>query len=167
MLELAILGFLAEGPLHGHQLRHRIAVLSGHARPVGLRDADGLDISDSTRYFTVLAFLSHVPDTADRRAVLRRRPDFLAQPASFFCDGDRPVRVEQTDDPYRRGMLTIARATGRAERSWLRQMRGSRRSRPACAERAGPGASRQVLGTARCDAVTVTAGPCRRRRRRP
>ncbi|KUF13587.1 PadR family transcriptional regulator [Streptomyces silvensis] len=167
MLELAILGFLAEGPLHGYQLRHRIERLSGHARPVSdgslypainrlvsaglldrrtepgssaaqrhtlsltraghcellrrLQDADGLDISDSTRYFTVLAFLSQLPDTADQHAVLRRRLDFLEQPASFFHDGDRPLGADDTDDPYRRGMLTIARATSRAERAWLRQ----------------------------------------------
>ncbi|MGW7271839.1 PadR family transcriptional regulator [Streptomyces sp. NPDC054864] len=166
MLELAILGFLAEGPLHGYQLRHKIAQLSGHARPVSdgslypainrlvkaglldrtaepgasaaqrhtldltatgrtellrqLREADGLDISDSTRYFTVLAFLSQLPDLADQHAVLRRRLDFLEQPASFFRDGDRLLGAEDTDDPYRHGMLTIARATSRAERSWLR-----------------------------------------------
>ncbi|MFD7628023.1 PadR family transcriptional regulator [Streptomyces sp. NPDC059851] len=171
MLELAILGFLAEGPLHGYQLRHRIAHLSGHARPVSdgslypainrlvaaglldrrtepgasaaqrhtlsltgaghgellrrLRDAEGLDISDSTRYFTVLAFLSHLPDTADQHRVLRRRLEFLERPASFFYAGDagdRPVGAEDTEDPYRRGMLTIARATSRAERSWLREV---------------------------------------------
>ncbi len=34
MVELAILGFLAEGPLHGYQLRRRVAHLSGYARPV-------------------------------------------------------------------------------------------------------------------------------------
>jgi DNA-binding PadR family transcriptional regulator len=34
MLELAILGFLAEGPLHGYELRRRVAHLSGFARPV-------------------------------------------------------------------------------------------------------------------------------------
>ncbi|MFF3919135.1 PadR family transcriptional regulator [Streptomyces sp. NPDC001852] len=170
MLELAILGFLAEEPLHGYQLRYRIAQLSGHARPVSdgslypainrlvraglldrrtepgasaarrhtlrltdagrcellrrLRDANGLDISDSTRYFTVLAFLSHLPDTADQHAVLRRRLEFLEQPASFFHDGDRPLGVDDTDDPYRRGMLTIARATSRAERAWLREVLG-------------------------------------------
>ncbi|MET9358159.1 PadR family transcriptional regulator [Streptomyces sp. NPDC006617] len=168
MLELAILGFLAEGPLHGYQLRHRIAQLSGHARPVSdgslypainrlvnagllerraepgasaaqrhmlsltdagrrdllrrLRDADGLDISDSTRYFTVLAFLSQLPAVADQHVVLRRRLQFLEQPASFFREGDRLLGVEDTDDPYRRGMLTIARATSRAERSWLREV---------------------------------------------
>lgn len=168
MLELAILGFLAEGPLHGYQLRHRIAHLSGHARPISdgslypainrlvsagllerrtepgvsaaqrhtlrltgvgrcdllrrLRDADGLDISDSTRYFTVLAFLSQLPDTADQHAVLRRRLEFLEQPASFFHDGDGPLGAEDTDDPYRRGMLIIARATSHAERSWLREV---------------------------------------------
>ncbi|MBW8700733.1 hypothetical protein MBT84_14120 [Streptomyces sp. MBT84] len=168
MLELAILGFLAEGPLHGYQLRHRIAHLSGHTRPVSdgslypainrlvgagllerraepgasaahrhtlsltdagrrellhrLRDAEGLDISDGTRYFTVLAFLSQLPDTADQHAVLRRRLDFLEQPASFFHDGDRPLTAADTDDPYRRGMLMVARATSRAERSWLREV---------------------------------------------
>jgi DNA-binding PadR family transcriptional regulator len=168
MLELAILGFLAEGPLHGYQLRHRIAHLSGHARPVSdgslypaisrlvsaglldrrtepgssaaqrhtlslteaghcellrrLRGANGLDISDSTRYFTILAFLSHLPDTADQHAVLRRRLEFLERPASFFHDGDRPLGAEDLADPYRRGMLTIARATSRAERSWLREV---------------------------------------------
>ncbi|WP_285597824.1 PadR family transcriptional regulator [Kineosporia sp. NBRC 101731] len=34
MLELAILGFLAEGPTHGYELRRRVAHLSGYARPV-------------------------------------------------------------------------------------------------------------------------------------
>ncbi|WP_161301117.1 PadR family transcriptional regulator [Streptomyces sp. SID5785] len=167
MLELAILGFLAEGPLHGYQLRQHIAHLSGHVRPVSdgslypainrlvnaglldrkaepgasaaqrhtlsltaagrtellrrLRHADGLDISDSTRYFTILAFLSQLPDLADQHRVLRRRLEFLEQPASFFHDGDRPLGADDTDDPYRRGMLTIARATSRAERSWLQE----------------------------------------------
>ncbi len=32
MVELAILGFLAEGPLHGYELRRRVARLSGYAR---------------------------------------------------------------------------------------------------------------------------------------
>ena len=34
MLELAILGFLGEGPLHGYELRTRISQLAGYARPV-------------------------------------------------------------------------------------------------------------------------------------
>ncbi|GGU65642.1 hypothetical protein GCM10010211_33540 [Streptomyces albospinus] len=86
------------------------------------QDADGLDISDSTRYFTVLAFLSQVPDTVEQHAVLRRRLEFLEQPASFFYDGDRPLGAEENNGPYRRGMLAIARATSRAERSWLREV---------------------------------------------
>jgi hypothetical protein len=89
-----------------------------------LREPDELDISDSTRYFTILAFLSRLPDTADQHAVLRRRLEFLEQPASFFHDGDRPLRAEDTDDPYRRGMLLIARATSQAERSWLKEQLG-------------------------------------------
>ncbi|MFG2059083.1 PadR family transcriptional regulator [Micromonospora sp. NPDC048930] len=34
MLELAILGFLGEGPLHGYELKSRITRLAGYARPV-------------------------------------------------------------------------------------------------------------------------------------
>ncbi|GAA3147675.1 PadR family transcriptional regulator [Nonomuraea salmonea] len=37
MLELAILGFLRDQPLHGYDLRTRVAALMGHVRPV----ADG------------------------------------------------------------------------------------------------------------------------------
>lgn len=65
-----------------------------------LRDANGLDITDSTRYFTV------------------------------------PRRHRR--HPYRRGMLTIARATSRAERTWLRDMparHGRHRQTPAPARR--------------------------------
>ncbi|MEU8527490.1 MULTISPECIES: PadR family transcriptional regulator [Streptomyces] len=34
MLELTILGFLHDGPLHGYELKERIQALSGHVRPV-------------------------------------------------------------------------------------------------------------------------------------
>src|SRR3954451_5239337 len=34
MLELAILGFLYDHPLHGYELRKRITALAGHVRPV-------------------------------------------------------------------------------------------------------------------------------------
>jgi DNA-binding PadR family transcriptional regulator len=168
MLELAILGFLADGPLHGYELRRRVAQLSGHTRPVsdgslypainrmlkrGLLDrrvepgtaaaqryvlsltdagrAELLErlgkpadheITDHTRFFTVLAFLSLLPDIADRNAVLRRRLDFLEEPASFFYEGERPLRAEEVADPFRRGMLLVARATSRAERAWLHEV---------------------------------------------
>ncbi|MGA4843663.1 PadR family transcriptional regulator [Streptomyces sp. G45] len=167
MLELAILGFLAEGPLHGYELRRRVASLSGHTRPVSdgslypainrlvaagllerraepgaaaarrhvlsltgtgradllrrLREPAEHDITDSARFGTVLAFLSHLPDAAERHAVLRRRLEFLERPASFFYDGDRPLGADDVEDPYRRGMLVVARATSRAERAWLRE----------------------------------------------
>ncbi|SHF59004.1 PadR family transcriptional regulator [Streptoalloteichus hindustanus] len=168
VLELAIMGFLAEGPLHGYELRRRVARLSGHTRPVSdgslypainrlaraglltrraepgasaaqrhvlsltedgrrellrrLREPADQDITDSTRFFTILAFLSTLPDIAEQHAVLRRRLEFLERPASFFHDGDRPLRAADVDDPYRRGMLVIAQATNRAERAWLREI---------------------------------------------
>ncbi|MEU5434933.1 PadR family transcriptional regulator [Streptomyces sp. NPDC020719] len=167
MLELAILGFLADGPLHGYELRQRVAQLSGHTRPVSdgslypainrlvkkglldrrvepgagaarryvltlteagrtemlerLRDPAEHDLTNGSRFFTLLAFLSLLPDVADQHTVLRRRLAFLETPASFFYDGDTPLRAEEVADPYRRGMLLVARATGRAERAWLRE----------------------------------------------
>ncbi|MEV7127273.1 PadR family transcriptional regulator [Streptomyces sp. NPDC093260] len=166
MLELAILGFLYDTPLHGYELRKRITALTGHVRPVaestlypaikrlekaGLLERatepgavaaprhvltlteDGeselrrrlaepvrRDITDENRWFTVLAFLRHLPDPAAQAAVLRRRLAFLETPASFFYEGDRPLRAEELDDPFRRGVLTVARATTQAELAWLR-----------------------------------------------
>ncbi len=39
MLELSILGFLFEEPLHGYELKERIKALSGHVRPVSSHGA--------------------------------------------------------------------------------------------------------------------------------
>ncbi|MFF4844396.1 PadR family transcriptional regulator [Streptomyces collinus] len=167
MLELSILGFLAEEPLHGYELKERIRALSGHVRPVsdgalypainrlvaaGLLDqrtedgasaaprrmlsltakgrADLLarlrgprqtEITDQVRFNTVLAFLRHLPDPAEQAAVLRRRLDFLETPSSFFYRDGEPVPAEEAGDLFRQGMLRVARATGRAEREWLRE----------------------------------------------
>ncbi|MEU4036958.1 PadR family transcriptional regulator [Streptomyces collinus] len=167
MLELSILGFLAEEPLHGYELKERIRALSGHVRPVsdgalypainrlvaaGLLDqrtedgasaaprrvlsltakgrADLLarlrgprqtEITDQVRFNTVLAFLRHLPDPAEQAAVLRRRLDFLETPTSFFHRDGEPVPAEEAGDLFRQGMLRVARATGRAEREWLRE----------------------------------------------
>ncbi|WP_448319733.1 PadR family transcriptional regulator [Streptomyces sp. CO7] len=167
MLELAILGFLRDAPLHGYGLRKRLTALIGHVRPVGestlypaikrlekagllarttepgaaaaprhvltltaegarelgrrLAEPERLDVTDENRWFTLLAFLRHLEDPAAQAAVLRRRLAFLEEPSSFFLDGDRPLRAEELDDPFRRGVLTVARATGRAEIAWLRE----------------------------------------------
>ncbi|GGL39190.1 PadR family transcriptional regulator [Planomonospora sp. ID91781] len=86
-----------------------------------LREPDGLDISDQTRFFGLLTFLSQLPDRADQARVLRRRLDFLQTPASFFYADGRPQRAEEVSDPFHRGMLLIARATGTAEKQWLRE----------------------------------------------
>ncbi|MGW1724378.1 PadR family transcriptional regulator [Streptomyces sp. NPDC002306] len=166
MLELSILGFLYDAPLHGYELRKRITALTGHVRPVAestlypaikrmekagllaratepgavaaprhvltltdegrrelrrrLAEPAQRDVTDENRWFTVLAFLRHLDDPDAQSTVLRRRLAFLEEPASFFYAGDRPLRAEEVDDPFRRGILTIARATSRAELTWLR-----------------------------------------------
>jgi DNA-binding PadR family transcriptional regulator len=167
MLELAVLGFLYDTPLHGYELRKRITALTGHVRPVAestlypaikrlekagllaretrpgavaaprhvltltedgreelrrrLSEPDQGEITDENRWFTVLAFLRHLADGEAQAAVLRRRMAFLEEPASFFYEGERPLRAEELDDPFRRGMLIVARATTTAELLWLRE----------------------------------------------
>ncbi|NRQ39988.1 PadR family transcriptional regulator [Nonomuraea sp. NN258] len=84
-----------------------------------LGDPADLDISDQTRFFALLTFLSALPGRQAQAEVLRRRLAFLEAPASFFHAGGRPVKMKDEPDPYRRGMLEIARASSRAEREWL------------------------------------------------
>jgi DNA-binding PadR family transcriptional regulator len=85
-----------------------------------LAEPAAADITDENRWFTVLAFLRHLDEPASQARVLRRRLEFLEEPASFFYAGDRPLRAEELEDPFRRGVLTIARATSAAELTWLR-----------------------------------------------
>lgn len=55
MLELSILGFLAEQPLHGYELKERIKALSGHVRPV----SDGALYPAITRLVTAGLLAQH------------------------------------------------------------------------------------------------------------
>ncbi|MFJ8307743.1 MULTISPECIES: PadR family transcriptional regulator [unclassified Streptomyces] len=165
MLELSILGFLYEEPLHGYELKERIKGLSGHIRPVSdgalypaitrlvkaglleqrtepgsgaaprrilsltdagradllerLRHPKDVEITDGQRFFTLLAFLRHLPDPAEQAAVLKRRQMFLETPSSFFYREGRPVAAEEVPDLFRHGMLRIARATAAEETKWL------------------------------------------------
>ncbi|MFJ8042375.1 PadR family transcriptional regulator [Kitasatospora sp. NPDC096147] len=101
--------------------RHTLHLTPAGQRALGelLREPDELDISDENRWFTVLAFLRHLESPAEQAAVLRRRLAFLGEPASFFYDGARPLRAEELTDPFRAGILRIARATSEAELAWL------------------------------------------------
>lgn len=167
IVDLMVLGFLAERPHHGYELRRRIEQLYGYARPISdgtlypairrlatngyvsttttpghgragrhthrltsagrehlldrLRNADGHDVTDSGRFLVVLAFLGLLHDRATEHAVLKRRLTFLQTSASFFYDGDQPLRMAEISDPYRRGMLLSARALSLAERDWITQ----------------------------------------------
>lgn len=84
-----------------------------------LRSPSQVEISDRNRYFTLLAFLRHLPDRAEQAAVLKRRLEFLQTPATFFSAAGKRLRAADMDDPYRQGMFEIARATTQAERDWL------------------------------------------------
>jgi DNA-binding PadR family transcriptional regulator len=168
MLELAILGFLREAPMHGYELKQRLAMLTGHFRPVsdgalypaiGRLDKQGLitkqrepcenglekivlhltkdgsdkligrlanpgtvDVSDRNRFFTMLAFL-HLLPAAEQARVLQLRLDFLEGGKSFFsASGGAPVKLSGEKDPFRKGMLLIAKETSRVEKQWLKDM---------------------------------------------
>jgi DNA-binding PadR family transcriptional regulator len=166
LLELAILGFLREEPLHGYELKQRLAMLAGHFRRVSdgalypaiarlerrgllfrhqepgeaaaprqvlsltsagqeellqrLRSPTDVDISDRNRFFTILAFLKYL-QPHEQQAVLARRLAFLESGRSFFRAGGRPVSLADERDPFRKGMLHIARETSRVEQQWLRE----------------------------------------------
>ncbi|MFI8187904.1 hypothetical protein ACIF8T_03705 [Streptomyces sp. NPDC085946] len=72
------------------------------------------------RFGALPASLCRRPGPGEQAAVLRRRPDFPETPAGLFRRGGRPVRAEETDDPFRQGPPRSARAAGEAERAWLR-----------------------------------------------
>jgi DNA-binding PadR family transcriptional regulator len=166
MIELCILGFLAETPLHAYALRRRITALIGHVRPLSdgaltpalrrlearglisghdargergparrifeltdtghaelrrrLADPDGVDITDRSRYFTLLAFLHELDDPTGQRAVLERRLAFLEQPSrGFFVAEQKALPGHKA--VFRNGMNHMARDIWTAERDWLRR----------------------------------------------
>ncbi|MEV7600683.1 PadR family transcriptional regulator [Kitasatospora sp. NPDC089797] len=87
-----------------------------------LADPEQGDITDQIRFFTLVAFLHQLADPPRQAAVLRRRLAFLEAPSSFFYDGEgRPITAEREPNPFRRGMLLVAHASGTAERAWLAQ----------------------------------------------
>ncbi|MEU3689233.1 PadR family transcriptional regulator [Streptomyces narbonensis] len=103
-----------------------------------LRAPKDAEITDGQRFFTLLAFLGHLPDPADQAAVLRRRQEFLTTPASFFYEGGTPVRAEEEADLFRKGMLRIARATGTEEKAWLAEALAELDARAERVSRAAP-----------------------------
>ncbi|GAA0680233.1 PadR family transcriptional regulator [Streptomyces malaysiensis subsp. malaysiensis] len=109
-------------------MRERVAALTGHVKPV----------AESTLYPAIKRLEKAGPpepagharggsparphaDHRGRAELLERRMAFPPQPSSFFSEGDRPLRAEEVEDPFRRGTLTIARATSQAELSWPRR----------------------------------------------
>ncbi len=85
-----------------------------------LREPAEVFVTDENHWFCLLAFLRHLDDDpAAQAAVLRRRLAFLTTPASFFYRDGRPLSAEDVDDPFRRGLLRIARVTSRTELEWL------------------------------------------------
>ncbi|MER8103048.1 PadR family transcriptional regulator [Kitasatospora sp. NPDC094016] len=85
-----------------------------------LADPEQAEITDQIRFFAHAAFLHHLSDPPAQAAVLRRRLAFLDEPSGFLHDGEgRAVTAELEPNPFRRGMLLVARASTAAERAWL------------------------------------------------
>ncbi|GAB2610432.1 PadR family transcriptional regulator [Streptomyces capparidis] len=95
MLELAIMGFLADGPLHGYELRHRVARLSGHTRPV----------SDGSLYPAINRLV--------KRGLLDRRVEPGAAAAQRYVlsltDAGRAEVLRRLRDPARHEITDAAR----------------------------------------------------------
>ncbi|MEV0904637.1 PadR family transcriptional regulator [Streptomyces hokutonensis] len=92
MLELSILGFLAEQPLHGYELKERIKALSGHVRPV----SDGALYPAITRLVTAGKLDQH---TEDGTSAAPRRVLSLTEPgrADLLERLRHPKQTEITD----------------------------------------------------------------------
>ncbi len=109
MLDFAILGFLAETPLHGYELRKRVAALTGHVRPIAdgtlypaikRLERNGL-ITREVRAGSVAAPRHVLSLTDEGRAELRQR---LAHPEqAYLTDENRWFTLlaflAQLDDP--------------------------------------------------------------------
>jgi hypothetical protein len=84
-----------------------------------LREPADVEITDRNSFLVLLAFLGHLPDPAAQARVLRRRLEFKNQPASYFYADGKPLRAAEMGDRFRKGMLTLAAASSRADRAWL------------------------------------------------
>ncbi|MGC0317357.1 PadR family transcriptional regulator [Kitasatospora acidiphila] len=94
----------------------------GRAELLGrLADPSTVEITDNNAFATLLAFLHLLPDRQDQLRVLRRRLEYIEEPASFFYDNGRAVRADEVDR-FRRGIFVRAAAARRAERQWLREV---------------------------------------------
>ena len=80
-----------------------------------LADPDDIDITNSSRFFTLLAFLDRLPDSDKQRAVLERRLMFLEEPGRGFFVGEAGA------SRFRAGMTAMARGISTVERRWLRE----------------------------------------------
>lgn len=84
-----------------------------------LREPADVEITDRNSFLVLLAFLGHLPDPADQARILRRRLAFMNRPAGYFYADGRPLRAAEMSDRFRKGMLTLAAGTSRADRAWL------------------------------------------------
>ena len=94
MLELAILGFLSEGPLHGYELKRRVTQLTGYAKPV----------SDGTLYPAIKRL--------DRSGLLERRSEPGAGPARYvltITDAGRDELTARLRDPQHNDVSDFSR----------------------------------------------------------
>ncbi|MFF5189592.1 PadR family transcriptional regulator [Streptomyces sp. NPDC000345] len=104
MLELSILGFLAEEPLHGYELKERITALSGHVRPV----SDGALYPAITRLVTAGKLDQRTEDGAG--AAPRRVLSLTAKGREDLLERlRRPKQVEITDQVRFNTLLAFLR----------------------------------------------------------
>ncbi|WP_236034327.1 MULTISPECIES: PadR family transcriptional regulator [Bifidobacterium] len=104
-----------------------------HLEPAGrealveeLKGTSGYMLTNITKWAVVMSFLSVIPDEDDRRAVLRRRLDSLAEAdvRRLYSDGEGPIDNDKVEDKYRRAVIAIHDAEIDAERAWLERELG-------------------------------------------
>lgn len=160
MLELSILGFLAEEPLHGYQLKERIKALTGHVRPV----SDGALYPAITRLVTAGKLDQHREDGAG--AAPRRVLSLTGEGRADLLERLRhPRQPEITDHVRFNTVLAFLRHLpdrGSRQPSYGAGWTSSRRPRASSTPRANPYGRRRP-GT--CSGRACCGSPGRRARR--
>jgi DNA-binding PadR family transcriptional regulator len=86
-----------------------------------LREPQDVEITDRNSFYVLLTFVGALHDPVAEARLLRRRLEFLDSATSYFYRDGKPLRSNDVEDRYRRGMLRIASATRNSEREWLRE----------------------------------------------
>ncbi len=85
-----------------------------------LQEPTAVDITDRNRFYVYLNFLN-LTDVESQILVLESRLLYIKSPKSFFTDGKKEIKSSELSDPFKKGMIHIAKETSKIEKRWLEE----------------------------------------------